>query len=327
MNLDSQIDKLIPEIWQMPLMVGLIIFSTILIAFITSKLFTKAIRKYEKGDANDLTNLRFLRRGVVVVIYLVGLGFSIYLIPGLRFIAVSLLSGAGILAIAIGFASQQALGNIVSGVFIVMFKPYKITDRISLKTELNGIVEDINLRHTVIRDFQNRRIIIPNSIISNEILINSDYKESKICKWIEVGISYDSDIDLARSIIKDEIEKHPLFLDNRSEEDIKEAKELVPVKVISLGEFSVNLRGWAWTKDLADAFILGTDLLESIKKRFDREGVEIPFPYRTIVYKSDIEKGKSEVTDNEKTEAIEEGKSEVIDNKKSIVEDNSKPKH
>lgn len=327
MNLDSQIDKLIPEIWQMPLMVGLIIFSTILIAFITSKLFTKAIRKYEKGDANDLTNLRFLRRGVVVVIYLVGLGFSIYLIPGLRFIAVSLLSGAGILAIAIGFASQQALGNIVSGVFIVMFKPYKITDRISLKTELNGIVEDINLRHTVIRDFQNRRIIIPNSIISNEILINSDYKESKICKWIEVGISYDSDIDLARSIIKDEIEKHPLFLDNRSEEDIKEAKELVPVKVISLGEFSVNLRGWAWTKDPADAFILGTDLLESIKKRFDREGVEIPFPYRTIVYKSDIEKGKSEVTDNEKTEAIEEGKSEVIDNKKSIVEDNSKPKH
>lgn len=327
MNLDSQIDKLIPEIWQMPLMVGLIIFSTILIAFITSKLFTKAIRKYEKGDANDLTNLRFLRRGVVVVIYLVGLGFSIYLIPGLRFIAVSLLSGAGILAIAIGFASQQALGNIVSGVFIVMFKPYKITDRISLKTELNGIVEDINLRHTVIRDFQNRRIIIPNSIISNEILINSDYKESKICKWIEVGISYDSDIDLARSIIKDEIEKHPLFLDNRSEEDIKEAKELVPVKVISLGEFSVNLRGWAWTKDLADAFILGTDLLESIKKRFDREGVEIPFPYRTIVYKSDIEKGKSEVTDNEKTEAIEEGKSEVIDNKKSIVEDNSKLKH
>jgi small conductance mechanosensitive channel len=60
----------------------------------------------------------------------------------------------------------------------------------------------------------------------------------------------------------------------------------VPVRVLSLGDFSVNLRAWAWTQNSADGFVLTCDLTESIKKRFDAEGIEIPFPYRTLVYKN-----------------------------------------
>ena len=105
-----------------------------------------------------------------------------------------------------------------------------------------------------------------------------------------MGISYDSDIDLAKKIMAEEVGKHPLYIDNRSEEDIEAGEPLVRVRLISMGDFSINLRAWAWANHQADGFVLQCDTLESIKKRFDAEGIEIPFPYRTLVFKNAIPK-------------------------------------
>lgn len=277
----------IDEIWHLPILIGVIILFTIIIAAITSKVLNAIIRRNrEVEDNDDVTSLVFFKRSIIVLIYLSGISFAIYMIPQLRVIAASLLAGAGLLAVAVGFASQAALSNVISGLFIVLFKPYKISDRIELQTGLTGVVEDINLRHTVIRNFENKRIIIPNSVISNEVVINSNYEDNKICKWIDMGISYDSDIDLAKKIMKEEVLKHPNFVDNRTEEQIEAGDDIVPVRVVMMGESSVNLRAWSWAENPPDAFIMGCDLLESIKKRFDAEGIEIPFPYRTLVYKN-----------------------------------------
>ncbi|MEX0845212.1 MAG: mechanosensitive ion channel family protein [Balneolaceae bacterium] len=281
------ISTYIDEIWHLPLLVGFIIFMTILISAVTSKVFSVLIyRNRIVEDNSDVTSLIFFRRSVVVLIYIAGLSFAMYMIPPFRIIGGSLLAGAGLLAVAVGFASQAALSNVISGLFIVLFKPYQIADRIQVRTDLMGVVEDINLRHTVIRNFENKRIIIPNSVISTEVLINSNYEDSKICKWIDMGISYDSDVDKAKAIMKEEVLKHPLFIDNRTEEQKEEGIDIVPVRVVMMGESSVNLRAWAWANNPPDAFVMGCDLIESIKKRFDKEGVEIPFPHRTLVYKN-----------------------------------------
>ena len=196
-----------------------------------------------------------------------------------------MLTGAGILAVVAGIASQHALSNIMSGIFIIIFKPFRVNDRLLIKNTFSGIVEDITLRHTVIRDFENKRIIIPNTVISNEVIVNSNFANEKICKWIDISISYDSDLGIAKNILREEVEKHPLHVDPRTPEEITEGVPEVQVRVIGLGDFSVNLRAWAWAKDAPDGFVLACDLLESIKLRFDREGIEIPFPHRTIVYK------------------------------------------
>ncbi|MFP8488090.1 mechanosensitive ion channel family protein [Gracilimonas sp. Q87] len=284
--------KYIDPVFHLPILVGVIIFLTIIVASITTRIINLMIKRNQAADDNeDVTNLVFFKRSVIVLIYLTGISFAIYMIPQLRVIAASLLAGAGLFAIAIGFASQAALANVIGGLFIVMFKPYKIGDRIQVRTDLSGVVEDINLRHTVIRNFENKRIIIPNSVISNEVVVNSNYEDNKICKWIDMGISYDSDVDLAKSIMKDEVLNHPLFVDNRTEEQIEDGEEIVPVRVILMGESSVNLRAWSWAESPQDAFLMGCDLLESIKKRFDREGIEIPFPHRTLVYKEPKDKG------------------------------------
>src|SRR6056297_172081 len=260
----------------------------LLLMFLAQYLLGRAFRRFEKSrvhtELEDTTNYRFLYYALLALIYITGIGFAIWNIPSLRHVAQSMLASAGILAIVVGFASQQALGNIVSGIFIVIFKPYRINDRLTIQDTLRGIVEDINLRHTIIRNFENQRIIIPNSIISNEILVNSNYTDDKLCKFINVGISYSSDIDLAKNIMSEEVQNHPFNIDVRSQEDIESGVPRVMVRVVMLGESSVNIRAWAWASDPQNAFVMECDLLESIKKRFDRQGIVIPFPQRTIGY-------------------------------------------
>ena len=264
-----------------------IVIGTAIIAFLINLSFNRLITKYQYTQNSKLTTYQFLRRFVLVTVYLIGICFAVYQIEPLRSIASSGLAGAGILAVAVGFASQAALSNVISGIFIIIFRPFQINDRLLLRETMVGVVEDITLRHVVIRNFENQRIIIPNTVISEEIIINPDYISDKICKYIDFSISFDSDIDTAKIIMAEEVEAHPLFVDVRSEMDIKSGIPLVTVRVVSIGEYAVKLRAWAWARNSPEGFLLSCDLLESIKKRFDKsDKVEIPYPYRNIVEKA-----------------------------------------
>lgn len=270
----------------------IILFLTFVCARFVRSLLNTFFHKKSRLIKVDPTRYVFLKRLVSVAIYIIGIGIAIYMIPSLKTLSVSIFAGAGVLAIIIGFASQQAFSNIISGIFISISKPFRVGDRVKIGADVYGKVEDITLRHTVIRGYDNKRTIIPNSIINSEKIENYDIGDKKICKFVEFGISYDSDVDKAIKIIQEEAMKHPNLIDNRKEEDKKEGKPPVVVRVMGYGDFAVNLRAYAWAEDQGKAFVMGTDLNKSIKKRFDKEGVEIPFPYRTIVYKKDIEKRK-----------------------------------
>lgn len=140
-----------------------------------------------------------------------------------------------------------------------------------------GTVTDIILRHTIIRNYENKMIVIPNSVINKEKVINYDLRDRKCCQYI----------DLAKQIMQQEAEAHPLVLDNRSAVSLLNKVPKVVVRVINLGESAVTLRSWAWARNFDDAFDLRCDLYESIKKRFDKEGVDIPFSSRTVVFKEE----------------------------------------
>lgn len=261
-----------------------VVVGTFFLAHAFNRLFTRFIRQSSLIIKNDPTNYQFLKHFTRAIIFIVGFSIAVYVIPPLRNIASTMLAGAGILAVAVGLASQNALSNLISGLFIIMFKPFRVNDRLRVRDTLAGIVEDITLRHTIIRDFENRRIIIPNSVMNQEVIINADFQDDDICRWLEIGIGYGADIDRARAIIIEEAQKHPLHIDVRKPEEIEQGKEDVVVRVITLGEYSVNLRAYVWASNQANAFVLGCDLLESIKKRFDDEGIEIPFPYRNVIH-------------------------------------------
>jgi small-conductance mechanosensitive channel len=236
----------------------------------------------------DPTRYKFFRNAAALIIWLVAFGAIISLIPKLKTLAITLFAGAGILVAIIGFAAQQAFSNIISGIFIVLFKPFRVGDMIKVGTLDYGVVEDITLRHTVINNFENKRIIIPNSVIGNETIVNDNIEDSKVCRFIEVGISYDSDVDLASRIIQEEAAKHPSCIDARNKKQKTSGVPKVNVRLMSFGDHSVNLRAYVWTNDPLNAVQMHSDINKAIKKRFDSEGVEIPFPYRTIVYKNDL---------------------------------------
>lgn len=266
----------------------------VIIAFIVSTILRWGLNKrlHSVGaDSPDATGIKFLRNTITFIVWVAALTAMVFTIPQLRSIAVTLFAGAGLLVAIIGFAAQAALGNIISGVFIVMFKPFRVGDIINVGSEYRGKVTDITLRHTVIKDFQNRRIIMPNSIISSQTVVNDSIADPLLCRWVDFGISYESDIDQAISIIRDEAENHPLCLDNRDDEELQLNENKVEIRVTSLGEYSVNLRAFCWAGSPSEAFRMHTDLNKAVKHRFDRAGIEIPYPHRTIVYKRDLGEG------------------------------------
>jgi small conductance mechanosensitive channel len=268
------------------LYIGFVLIFTIIGASIVEALFARTIKK-TTASGGDPTSYKFLRYLSVFGVYFIGAILATLAFPALRGIAQTALGGAGILALVIGVASQEALANLIGGVFIIAFKPFRVGDVIKITDDLIGTVTDITLRHTIIKNYQNKMIVIPNAIINKEKVTNYDLEEKKICQWIEIGISYDSDIDLAKKIMKEECEAHPNLFDNRSNQDLRNGVPLVIVRVTNLGDSSITIRAWAWAWDYASAFVMKCELYESIKKRFDAEGVEIPFPHRTLVFKKD----------------------------------------
>ncbi len=270
-----------------------LIFSVvvIIVAWVISRILktiiSRGLMKSSKDLKIDPTKFYFFRNAINAILIISAIIIIFYNIPELRTFGISLFAGAGILAAAIGFASQQAFSNIIGGIFLVLFKPFKVGDIITVGTYF-GMVEDITLRHTVINGMENRRIVIPNSTMSSETILNSSLNDEKVCMFIEVGISYDSNIDKAFSVMIEEAQKHPFYIDNRNEQDKAQGNPPIITRVTSFGDSSVNLRAQVWAPDPINGFTMKCDLLKAIKERFDQEGIEIPFPYRTIVYKKDL---------------------------------------
>ena len=263
-----------------------IILIYLLIRLATS-LVKHFIRKATKRETHalDKTTGNYLQQILVIVIYVIGVSAIIGNIPGLEKIGSSILASAGILTAAVALASQEALSNFIGGVFIVVGKPFKLGDFIDVDGIAAGTVIEITLRHTVIRNAENRMILIPNSKINSSTITNSTIGDPATCAFIEVGVSYNDDLDKAMEVLRDEIMKHPSLIDRRSEAEKEAGEPQVKVKVMALGDSSITLRAWAWAASSGDAATMRFDLYKNIKERYDKEGIEIPYPYYNQIIK------------------------------------------
>ncbi len=276
----------IPVVDRLLFALSIFLFSWLLLKLLRF-LLGRALRKSSVELNVDPTKYYFLKNALSFIIYLGATIIFLYSVPELKNLGVSLFASAGILAAIIGFASQAAFSNIISGIFIVIFKPFRVDDVIQVGQGVMGRVEDITLRHTVVRNFENRRFILPNSVISSEIILNSTITDQKIANFVFVNISFNSNIGKAIELMRDEAMKHPLLIDNRSDEEKANGDPVIVVRTMSLTSYAVELRATCWSENFNDGFILRTDLLRAIKERFDQEGVEIPYPHHTIVNKKD----------------------------------------
>ena len=262
---------------------GIIIYLFVrILTGVTKYLFRRSMRRQGKIILDE-TKVSFMRRIIITAIYIIGVAAFLSLIPGMEKVSNSILASAGIVAMAVGLASQDALSNVVGGMFIIFSHPFKLGDFVEVDSTIKGTVMEITLRHTVIRDAENRMILIPNNKINSSTIINSSYGDTATCAFVEVGVSYTADLNHAIDAMRDEVMKHPMLIDHRSDKEKDGGTPQVIVRVTNLGDSAITLRAWAWAASAGNAFAMKCDLLKSIKERFDAENIEIPYPYINVV--------------------------------------------
>lgn len=250
-----------------------ILVASYLLSRIVRVMFVKFVQKQELQHT-DTTYANFLKNVSQGVVLLVGFCIAVYAIPPLRALSVSLLASAGILAAILGFASQQTFANFISGVFIVLFKPIRVHDYVEIDGKYFGYVEDITLRHAIIRNMQGVRIVIPNSILNTVILVNYNLGDAHVCALIELLFEYGQDLDLIIKTIQETALAHPLTIDHRSEMEIINNEPIVRVRVIKANEKGVLMRTYAWGKNADDSYNLRTDLTKSLVENLIEKGVK-----------------------------------------------------
>lgn len=187
----------------------------------------------------------------------------------------TLLTSSGLLVAVAGFAAQEVLSDIISGIMLSWAKPFDIGEKINI-TELgiSGIVESMSIRHTVIKTYHNSRLIIPNSVINKTVIENSNYDNHYIGNYLEIPVSYDSDMDKAVEIMEDVISNHHLVLDMRKDKE-KDKKATVFIK--ELGENGIVLKSTIYTRNIDDNYIACSDIRKELKKQFDLAGIKMYF--------------------------------------------------
>src|SRR6056297_328660 len=178
----------------------------------------------------------------------------------------------GAIALAVGFAAQDLLGNFVAGIFILKDKPFEVGDWIEWDGN-SGRVEDIDLRVSRVRTFDNERITVPNGDLANNAVTNPVAYETLRQKFV-FGIGYDDDIAQATDIIVEKAEAHEDILDDPG----------VSVRLVELGDSAVGLqsRWWIADPDRGDFVRVRSEYVTEVKEAFDEAGIDMPYVHRQL---------------------------------------------
>jgi small-conductance mechanosensitive channel len=230
---------------------------------------------WRRAFATDTIHQKFIKNVLSAIIWISGIAFALSSFSQFQDIAVAFFAGSGIAALAIGLAAQESLSNAFNGLFISIFKPFEVGDRVHLvNANITGFIEDITLRHTVVRTFMNSRVIIPNSVINKELIENSNICNPQASAFIDVIVTYDSDIPRACEIMADVIGGHPDFIDTRTPEKPEQKAPKVPVFVRALGLYGAEVRASMWTETITNNFAACSDVRKKILEEFDASGIK-----------------------------------------------------
>lgn len=261
------------------------IIAVFIVVFIVNKIIDKIIEKtiIRRRKKNLTTLLVFIKRIKKLVLYSLAILIAIGEFDTFNTFSKTLLSGLGIGSVVLGLAAQESLKNFFGSIAIVLGNAYDVGDFIECVDKgVSGTVEDISMRHTVIRTINNRRVLIPNSEMNTYTIENFNYADNENVKLVDFTISYESDVDKAMDILKEEVGKmyHP------SPKGRNKNVEFPKVRISSWNDSSISLRAWVWGKDNDDVFENTYNLRYIIKKRFDDEGIEIPYPHLVTINKN-----------------------------------------
>lgn len=189
------------------------------------------------------------------------------------------LAAAGIGGIAIAFALQSTLNDFLSGVYIMADRPIRVGDYIELETGQKGYVTDVGWRSTRIRELPNNIIVIPNSKLASSVVTNYYMPEQEMACLVQVGVSYGSDLEKVEKVTI-EVGKEVLKKVSGG------ASEFEPfIRYHTFSDFSINFTVILRVKEYVDKYLITHEFVKELHKRYKKEGIEIPFPIRTVFMK------------------------------------------
>lgn len=262
------IDEFLPDSYAVVVTQVIYFIIAFLIIYFIGKLviipiINKILKKNDVEEHARQPLLKIIKFAVIFIAIAVAFGFAGF---GNFLTAFATIAAAGTLAI--GFAMKDIIANFVSGIFIYTEKPFKIGDWIEWNGN-SGIVEEISLRVSRIRTFDNELLTVPNSHLTDNVVKNPVAKDKLRLKFL-FGIAYEDDISKACEIIVKKAEEHDEILDDPEPS----------VRVTELANSYIGLQSRFWIKDpnRSDFIKIKSDYVQSVKETFDEEDIEIPFP-------------------------------------------------
>jgi len=231
---------------------------------ISNKMVDKAIKE-RGGDKNAAISAK---KVTAYAIYPV----TIVIASGVLGVPVGSFGTAlGLIGLGLSFALKDVIANFITGILILIGQPFKVGDQIKAGGE-EGTVKDIKVRATDIKTYDGRKVIIPNSQLYNGVVINNTAYDERRFEVI-VGVGYDEDISTAVELARESLE----------ESEMVETEPEPQVLVNELGGSSVNLKLRGWTKpSKANMVQAASEVTQGVKEKYDKEGIDIPYPIRTI---------------------------------------------
>ena len=266
--------------WQVLFWIGIIIVS-ILLVWAVSKLVKGVIRKIgKKRKALHIVffgNVASFAVAVAVIILIVS-SFN-----GANAVWKTMLGGTAIVSAVLAFAAQDVIKDILAGLMISLNKPFDIGDRIVLEDGTAGIVEDMTLRHVVIRTLHTFRVVIPNSKINAELLTNYSYKREDRSAELFYSVGYDSDMDLVKETIAKAVEESPYSYPALKDRDGTE--KYSPVLFRRFADSALIMSVAVFYKRGSPTELVIDDVNVRVREALIAAGIEIPYNYVNVVNK------------------------------------------
>ncbi|MEZ0344219.1 MAG: mechanosensitive ion channel family protein [Caldimicrobium sp.] len=282
-HVSLSLTKLPPNIFSIVNKALLILF-IISLAVSGSRLIIKIFDIYVIEKTETLSKVTLFEIFVKILVYAIAF---ILILNVLNINIAPFITTLGIAGLAVSLALKDTLENFFAGLQLLMSKQIKPGDFIRLESGEEGFVEDITWRNTTIRMLPNNLIIIPNSKLAQSMVINYHLPSLDLAVLVQVGVSYDSDLEKVErvtiEVARELMQTHP--------EGVPDFEPFI--RYNSFGDFSINFTVILRAKDPTSRFVIAHEFIKRLHKRYKEEGIEIPFPIRTVYLYQKGEKPKA----------------------------------
>lgn len=251
----------------------LLVIIILAITLVVARLAAGFIQLQGKKAAGALPSASLFINLTRIIIFAIGL---LVMFQALGISITPLLTALGVGGLAVALALQPTLSNLFAGIQIILSKQLEVGDYVQLDSGEKGYVTDISWRNTTIRELPNNLIVVPNARLADSIVKNFSRPQKEMSVLVDVGVSYSSDLE--------KVEKVTIEVANHVVQELQEGKsDFEPfLRYNAFGDSSINFTVIFRVNEYVDKFLAQHEFIKRLHKRYNQEGIEIPFPIRTV---------------------------------------------